>query len=241
MENKKTKQKVVKLKEKLFKPSKTEDFGIELIPYNAENILSIGISTGGSAEIRMAKNYRGAKIIATTLDKNGMDFAKKVIAKYGVSKQIRVKLEDVRNVMPYQNDEFDIVYARLVLHYLSADELDSTLEEIYRILKPGGLFYLVMHDKNDKYIKKNKIDYDPETNLTTFSLPTKLITKRQFFSDAEIVDILINHNFKIAEFKHWKERLYTDFERTKEYKRKSKLISFVAYKPNKPEIVPDWD
>ncbi len=230
----------VQLKEKLFKPSKTEDYGIEIIPYNTDNILSIGISTGGSAEIRMARKYPSAKIIATTLDKKGMEFSKKVIAKYGLSSQIKVKLEDVRDDMLYPNNSFDLVYARLVLHYLTFEELQKALDQINRVLRPGGLFYLVMHNKSDRTIIKNTKEYDPETNLTTFVGANKDVFQRQFFSAHEIEEILIDKGFKIAAVKHWREKLYRDFERTLENKHKSKLISFVAYKPNIAEHVGDW-
>ena len=220
------------MREKIFKPSKTEDYGIKLIPYNTKYMLSIGISTSGSAEIRMAKKYGSAKIIATTLDKNGMNFAKKVISKYGVSSQVKVKLEDVRDEMIYPDECFDLVYARLVLHYLSKQELDKALDEIYRVLRPGGLFYLVMHDKSDRTIMKNFRSYDPETNLTTYISANGQLAQRQFFKADELEDLLTDKDFKLASIKHWREKLYVDFERTKEHKKKSKLISIVAFKPN---------
>ena len=40
---------------KVFKPSISEEHGIKLIKDTDKNILSIGISTAGSAEIEMAK------------------------------------------------------------------------------------------------------------------------------------------------------------------------------------------
>ena len=220
------------MKEKIFKPSKTEDYGIKLIPYNTQYMLSIGISTSGSAEIRMAKKYGSAKIIATTLDKDGISFAKNMIAKYGVASQVKIKFEDVRKDMIYPDECFDFVYARLVLHYLTSAELDKALKEIYRVLRPGGLFYLVMHDKNDRTILLNTKEYDPTTNLTTFLNTNGQLAKRQFFEAYELEDLLTDKNFKIASIKHWQERLFADFERTKANKKKSKLISVVAFKPN---------
>ena len=221
----------VNMREKIFKPSKTEDYAIKLIPYNTRNILSIGISTGCSAEVRMAQRYYATRIIATTIDKEGRDYARRVVAKYGLTKQIQVKLEDVRNPMPYPDEAFDLVYARLVLHYLTKQEFEHALNEIYRVLKPGGLFYIVMHSIRDKNLKKMHPTYDAETNLVTFTNQTGARVKRQFFDIDELVEILTDYGFNIARTKICKEKLYVDFQRTKEWNHKSKLISVVAYKP----------
>ena len=50
----------------------SEKNGLELIGENDLNILSIGISTSGSAEIKMAKKNPSSKIIATTIDEKGI-------------------------------------------------------------------------------------------------------------------------------------------------------------------------
>ena len=222
------------MREKIFKPSKTEDYAIKLIPYNMRNILSIGISTGCSAEVRMAKRYASTRIIATTIDPEGKDYSKRVVAKYGLTKQIQVKLEDVRDPMPYPDEIFDLVYARLVLHYLTFAEFEKALDEIYRVLRPGGWFYIVMRSIKERHLKKMNPSYDPNTNLVTYTTPYGKTLKRQFFDEDELVDILSDHGFKIAQTKTFREKLYIDFQRTKENKYKNKLIAIVAYKP-KPD------
>ena len=60
--------------ENIFKSSKSEKRALKLLDKNFENILSIGISTGGSAEINMARKCPKAKIIATTIDEKGLEF-----------------------------------------------------------------------------------------------------------------------------------------------------------------------
>ena len=66
--------------EKDFKYSKSEKRGIKQLNSKMKKILSIGISTGGSAEISMAKKCPNAKIIATTIDEKGFNFSKEKIA-----------------------------------------------------------------------------------------------------------------------------------------------------------------
>ena len=64
-----------------------------------KNILSIGISTGGSAEIKMAKKCPNAKIIATTIDEKELKFSKEKISEFKEKEQIEVKLEDISKSM----------------------------------------------------------------------------------------------------------------------------------------------
>lgn len=46
----------------------------------------------------------------------------------------------MRKKLPFKNDEFDIVFANLSIHYFSDIETKNLVEEIRRILKKDGLF-----------------------------------------------------------------------------------------------------
>ena len=63
----------------IFKPSISEENGVKLVNDTYKNILSIGISTAGSAEIEMSKRAPNSHIIATTIDKDGLEFSRKII------------------------------------------------------------------------------------------------------------------------------------------------------------------
>lgn len=108
----------------IFKPSISEENGVKLVNDTYKNILSIGISTAGSAEIEMSKRAPNSHIIATTIDKDGLEFSRKIIEEKGFEEQIELKLEDVSEKMPYSDNYFDFVYARLVLHYLENKKLE---------------------------------------------------------------------------------------------------------------------
>lgn len=216
--------------EKIFKSSKSEKRGLKLLTKSMENILSVGISTGGVAELKMAQKCPNAKVIATTIDEKGIKFSNEKLAEYPESKRIEIKLEDVSQPMPYNNDTFDFVYARLVLHYLTKQQLDAALTEIYRVLKPGGLLFIVARNNKEWEISKPEfiISYDKETNITTYYEQWKkeVIRKRQFLSEEQLRDVLINHNFLIKSIKSYREYLYTDYERTN--KNKSKKPNFLT-------------
>lgn len=47
---------------------------------------------------------------------------------------------------PYKNDFFDFIIASSVFHHINPAERSATLQEIYRILKPGGYFLMIEHN-----------------------------------------------------------------------------------------------
>ena len=51
--------------------------------------------------------------------------------------------------MPFQNDNFDFIVAGEVLEHIAVKEVDYFLCEIFRILKPSGVFVLTTPNPND--------------------------------------------------------------------------------------------
>ena len=218
------------MRENAFKPSKSEKRGLKQLKSTMKNILSIGISTGGSAEINMAKTCPEAKIVATTIDKKGLKFSIEKMSNYKEFAQIEAKIEDVSKPMIYADNTFDYVYARLVLHYLNKQQLNDALNEIYRVLKPNGTLFVVARNNKEWELRKPEfvISYDEETNITTYysQWQKNNIDKRQFLSEEQLKEVLTAHNFKIKSVKSYRERLYTDYERTR--KNRSKKPNYLT-------------
>ena len=47
---------------------------------------------------------------------------------------------DMSENFPFEDEEFDLVFSNLSIHYFSKEETDNIIEEVYRVLKPGGMF-----------------------------------------------------------------------------------------------------
>lgn len=45
--------------------------------------------------------------------------------------------------MPFENDRFDLVHTSAALHEMTPEQLQQILREVYRVLKPGGIFTLI--------------------------------------------------------------------------------------------------
>ena len=67
----------------------------------------------------------------------------------------RAKMPNVRFVlgqvsaMPFENDSFDAIYERALLHLLLASEREAAIAEYHRVLRPGGLLYLTDFSTDD--------------------------------------------------------------------------------------------
>jgi len=96
-----------------------------------KKILEIGCGAG-EASVYFAK--KGADVIATDISGKMLQVVKKV-AKYHKT-ELRVK-KCYSDKMPFNDSVFDIVYAANLLHHV---EIESTIREVFRVLKKGGVF-----------------------------------------------------------------------------------------------------
>lgn len=213
----------------------SEDHGIASLTEQDLEIYSVGISTGGVAEIRMAEANPKRHIIATTIDKEGIEFAKKYIAEQHFENQIEAKIEDVADPLPYADDHFDYIYARLVLHYLPKDKLASTLTELRRIVKPGGKLFVVVRSTKCPDAMRKDATLDPETGLTSCTATDKTTGKaysysRFFHTEDSIRKYVSAAGFSIAYVKSFDEHLFVDFMRSVRAPETDNVIELLASK-----------
>ncbi|MBS5863155.1 MAG: NUDIX domain-containing protein [Clostridium sp.] len=223
--------------EERFKPSKSEEHGINLVTEKDLNILSIGISTAGSAEIKMAEKNHNSHIIATTIDEAGLNYTKNIIKQYGLSDQIETKLEDISKKMPYNEEFFDFVYARLVLHYLDNESLKNALKEIKRVMKKHGKLYIVVRSRDEWEAKLDGAKYYEKTGITKYPKYDTLGTDnveylyRRLHTVDSLSSFLVAEGFDIKYIKEYKEQSYKDYKRTEKVKYPNSLIECLCEKP----------
>lgn len=220
----------------LFKPSISEDNGLNLIRKTDINILSVGISTRGSAEIRMLEGNSNRHVIATTIDTEGLEDTRNILKSKDLLDKIEVKYKDVAERMPYEDEHFDFVYARLVLHYLDNKHLENALHELNRVMKKGGQLFIVVKSMDDWQAKLEGTTYCEETGISTYpkyrTLGTDDVkyTSRRLHTPESMSQFLEKSNFNILHIKEYKELLYSDYMRTKSDLHESSLIEFLASK-----------
>ena len=224
------KEKLCKAKEVSdFLESKSENNGLSSLTDRDKSIYSVGISTGGSAEIRMVTGHKERRVIASTIDPAGIEFAQRRIQASGLTDQIDVKLEDVAKSLPYPDQYFDFIYARLVLHYLTKAALSCALAELYRILRRGGKMFVVVRSIDCPEALDKNARFDAITGLTTYSSGGQSFS-RYFHSKESIQNYLSLAGFSIKHIDAYQEQLCVDFQRLQPASQIDSLIEVLATK-----------
>ncbi|MFZ3301659.1 MAG: class I SAM-dependent methyltransferase [Microgenomates group bacterium] len=214
------------------KPSISEENGLLKLRSTDNIIFSPGISTAGFAEIRMVKDNPDRKVIATTVDQKGLEFANETIKKLGYEKQIETRLEDLSKEWNYPENYFDFIYARLVLQYLSSQDLDKVLAWFYSSLKSGGLLFVVVRSVKNVSSKDQVIKFDSLTKMTTYKDGDMAggIAIRYFHTPETMTVHMSKAGFIMNEIKEYKERLSKDFMRKKLSDDENHLIEVTCSK-----------
>ncbi|MBI4788917.1 MAG: methyltransferase domain-containing protein [Chloroflexi bacterium] len=105
-----------------------------------DKVLDVGCGTGDLT--LTAKKYAGASGSAHGIDASpeGIAIARKKAERSGDGAVFDVGLIEK---LAYPDATFDVVISRLVIHHLPDELKRQGFKEIYRVLKPGGLFFLV--------------------------------------------------------------------------------------------------
>lgn len=109
-------------------------------------VLDVGCGTG-----RMVENLRkfGAKVTGVDVSEKMLEVAKK---RFGSTEFVLGDVED----LPFENERFDMVIATFVIVHLR--ELQQAFDEVYRVLKPGGVF--IVSNVNQRKAPKLKTDQE---------------------------------------------------------------------------------
>lgn len=147
---------------------------------NGGTFLEIGCGNGTGAKI-IKKYFFPKKIIATDLD----PFMIKV-AKLNVhDPSIIFEVEDATK-LKYQTDRFDGVFVFDALHHIPGPQWKDCLKEIYRVLKPGGIFFV--YDVSIEYF---------ETFIGQMARCLTIHPYDSMYRRDEFIDFLLKLNLKI--------------------------------------------
>lgn len=84
------------------------------------------------------------KILVQFSDRvTGLDISPVALAKATSNVPQANYVEGEAQNMPLEDNRFDLVHTSVALHEMTPQELERILREVYRVLKPGGIFTLV--------------------------------------------------------------------------------------------------
>ncbi|MDF2188647.1 class I SAM-dependent methyltransferase [Paraflavitalea sp. CAU 1676] len=112
------------------------------------NILDVGCGTA-TLSILIKQQYPQALVTGIDGDEHILNIAARKI------RENNLKIELVKGYsykLPYPDNHFDVVSSSLMLHHLSQEDKHRTIQEVFRVLKPGGEFNIADWGKPDSRI-----------------------------------------------------------------------------------------
>lgn len=108
--------------------------------YAGKKVLEIGCGMGiDLAEFAKA----GALVSGVDVTPKSIELAQKHFAVFGLQGEL---VNRNAKELPFPDDTFDLVYSCGVLHHIP--EVEDTVKEVYRVLKPGGEIKILLYYKN---------------------------------------------------------------------------------------------
>ena len=101
-------------------------------------ILDIGCGNG--TDSLLFARY-GFSVTAIDFSESGIAALQMHAKEWGL-KQVEAQLHDLSKPLRYADCSFDVIYAHLSLHYFDDRTTRKIVSEIYRVLKPNGIFFI---------------------------------------------------------------------------------------------------
>lgn len=138
--------------DELTRMSQPSAFVKQFIQYFPKKGRILELATGlGSDALFLAG--QGFDVMAT-------DFSQPVLNKLkdtaGNNTSIKTKHFDLSDLFPFEDQSFDGLYAHLALHYFNRQTTQQIFDEIFRVLKPGGIIAVLLNSKTDSEYGKGE-------------------------------------------------------------------------------------
>jgi len=113
---------------------------------NLKTLLDLGCGDGRDS---IYFSNKGLKVTAVDFSESGIEELK--------ARQNRIDcvLKDIRNVN-FPKNSFDVIYAHLALHYFDDKTTSNIFDNLYKILKKGGLIFIKCKSTDDPLFGKGE-------------------------------------------------------------------------------------
>jgi len=104
-----------------------------------QRVLDIGCGTGTLA-VELKRLFPGVDVVGLDPDPKALDRARRKAQRRGVSVTFDNGFADS---LSYTAAFFDHVFSSFMFHHVESEDKPKTLEEVRRVLRPGGAFHLL--------------------------------------------------------------------------------------------------
>ncbi len=157
---------------------------------NRDETLNEMVNFAGDLENKKALDIGTGtgKVLKTLKDKYpngnyyGIDISKEMMSKIDPSLGFNLSVSKIENLASFEDNFFDIVTARMVLHH--SEDLEKASKEVYRVLKPGGKFIVCEGNPPDRH------------SVAFYEEMFKYKEDRHTFLLDDITNLMVNAKFK---------------------------------------------
>ncbi len=138
-------------------------------------VLDLGSGTGKNS-LYLAE--REAEVIGIELSRTAVDLAKERAEEKEL--QVDFKVGDIGQPFPFQDESFDLLLDVVSSNSLNEEERKKYLTESFRVLKPGGYFFVKALCKDGDKHAANLIKMSPGPEKDSYKIPGLGLIERAF-------------------------------------------------------------
>ncbi len=134
-------------------------FASDVVRYFPRSSIILELGAGRGRDSRFFASL-GHYVVSTDIASSALKFCTRLTPD-SFSMRITFVSFDLRSGFPFQSNSSDVVYAHLCLHYFDRLTTLSIIDEVYRVLKCGGIFAFLVNSINDpEYGTEPEIETD---------------------------------------------------------------------------------
>ena len=112
--------------------------GLEALDLKAgERVLEVGFGTGNEILDAAQKVGEAGQVLGIDISSGMLTVAKQKVEEHGVTARVDLRVGDAR-ALPFPDQFADAVYSSFTLELFPEEDIPLVLEEIRRVLRPGG-------------------------------------------------------------------------------------------------------
>lgn len=200
--------KIFKERGKVFLKPQEDMSGVtkEFKKHKLKRILDLGCGTGRHS-VYLAK--KGFDVYGIDIAEEGIKQARQWLKGEGLNANL--KIGSIYEKLPYKNDFFDAVISTYTIHHQKIENIRKTIQEIERILKPGGFIFInVRRRKFRKFYPAGKIIEKYGKQKTDY----KVIAPNTYVpvsgGEKGLIHYLFNKKTIKQEFKNFELKIWVD-------------------------------
>ena len=173
-------------------------------PAKDKMYLDVACGTGDLGKLFLDNTDKNGEITSSDSNEKMIEKGKKRLSKYKNIKWVVAEAEK----LPFKNDTFDFYTISFGLR--NTKNLDKSLSEAYRVLKPGGRYMCLEFSKiqnsNLDFLYKNYSKLIPQIGkaIVGDKQPYEYLTKsiEEFVNQEELIDLMKQNNFKNCSYRN---------------------------------------